>query len=377
MSNTKNSKKSQPVNRSLGPVGEPKKQKIGTKSAFATLIIAWYRKNGRDSLPWQSSNEPYPRWISEIMLQQTQVVTVIPYFLRFIKRFPDLKTLATSDLDEVLSYWTGLGYYARARNLYHTALIIKNDYQCNFPETYEAIIQLPGIGRSTAGAILSFCFDKPYPVLDGNVRRVLARYHAVGGWPGQKEVAKRLWQFAEMHTPKSHIGEYTQGIMDVGSGVCLAKQPLCAKCPVKSTCKAFEEKDFLNFPGAKPKKNRSHKKMTMVMIRDKLGNVFLHQRPITGIWGGLWSFPECPQGLRPEVWIQETFGLYVRCEEPWEGFCHQLSHVDLEIRPLPAILDKPKLVTSTSIWYKPGMPIKLGLSSPVTRLLEQLKDYPI
>lgn len=356
---------------------EPKSQEISEKNTFASLVIEWYRENGRNSLPWQYSNDPYPRWISEIMLQQTQVATVIPYFLRFIHRFPDLKTLATSNVDEVLSYWTGLGYYARARNLHRTAQIIKNDYQGNFPETYETIIRLPGIGRSTAGAILSFCFDKPYPILDGNVRRVLARYHAIDGWPGKIEVAKRLWHFAEMHTPKSNIGEYTQGIMDIGSGVCLARQPLCVKCPIASTCKAFEEKNFLNFPGSKPKKIRSYKKMIMVMIRDQAGDVFLHQRPTIGIWGGLWSFPECPQGLRPEVWIQESFGLYVRCEQPWEGFRHQLSHIELDIQPLPAILTKPKLVTKTSIWYKPGMPIKLGLAAPVTRLLEKLKECPI
>ncbi len=346
--------------------------KIVGEDAFASAVINWYWSSGRQNLPWQDSDDPYRRWVSEIMLQQTQVTTVIPYFLRFIKQFPDISTLANSDIDQVFSYWTGLGYYTRARNLHRTARIVEGQHQGKFPDTYEEIVSFPGIGRSTAGAILAFSFGKPYPILDGNVRRVLARYHAIGGWPGKTKVADRLWSIAETHTPVENVGDYTQGMMDLGAKVCLRRQPHCLKCPLSTNCKGFEQENFAKFPGSRPKQKRSKRIIIMIMVRDHFGRVLLHQRPAFGIWAGLWSFPECPDGASPEAWIHENFGLRVKCGESWEVIHHGLSHLKLEIRPLPAKLCGTALIMKSCVWYKPGTPAGRGLAAPVRRLLQQL-----
>jgi len=351
--------------------------KIAGEGTFASLVINWHRNNGRHNLPWQDSDDPYRRWVSEIMLQQTQVATVIPYFLRFTQQFPDISTLANSDIDQVLSYWTGLGYYARARNLHRTARIVESEYQGKFPDTYEEMVSFPGIGRSTAGAILAFCFGKSYPILDGNVRRVLARYHAISGWPGETKVADRLWGVAERHTPLENVGDYTQGMMDLGAEVCLRRQPHCLKCPLSVKCKGFSQENFAEFPGPKPNQQRSKRTIIMIMVRDHLGRVLLHKRPAIGIWAGLWSFPECPDGASPESWIHEKFGLQVKCDEPWEVIHHGLSHLKLEIRPLPAKLIGTALIMKSCVWYKPGTLLGRGLAAPVHRLLKQLQDYPI
>ena len=351
--------------------------KMVDEDTFASAVISWYRENGRQNMPWQNSDNPYQRWVSEVMLQQTQVATVIPYFLRFIKRFSDIRTLADSDTDEVLSYWTGLGYYARARNLHRTAQIIESEHGGTFPDTYETLVALPGIGRSTAGAILAFSFGKSYPILDGNVRRVLARYHAIGGWPGKANVLRSLWEVAEIHTPCKDVGDYTQGMMDIGAEVCLRRQPRCSECPLASNCKGFNENNFEKFPEPRPRQARSKRRITMIMVQDRTGHVLLNRRPTTGIWGGLWSFPECPDEVAPEAWIEESFGLRVECAEPWDHIRHGLSHIELEIQPLPAKLMKPALIMESCVWYKPGMPIKRGLAAPVRHLLKQLKDCPI
>ncbi len=352
---------------------------ILAESQFAHAVIAWHRKHGRRNLPWQNRNDPYRRWVSEIMLQQTQVTTVIPYYRRFIERFPDLKALATSSIDEVLTYWTGLGYYARARNLHRTARLIIEEHDMEFPGTFEDLVKLPGIGRSTAGAILSFSFNLPYPILDGNVRRVLARYHKIDGWPGKSAIAKRLWAVAELHTPSQNIGEYTQAMMDIGAELCLRRRPLCTKCPLASSCAARHLGDPQRYPTPRPRKGRQFIVTTMIMAHDTDGRVLLEKRPTTGYWGGLWSFPESPSGVAKEDWFQEKFSLAIACEAPWRSIKHQFSHLEIEIQPVPATLvgRAPKLERDDCVWYKPGSCLKGGVAAPIQRFLKRLEDHPI
>ena len=345
---------------------------------FAASVVAWYRQHGRQDLPWQHSDDPYHRWVSEIMLQQTQVATVIPYYYRFIERFPDLQSLATARVDDVLDHWTGLGYYARARNLHHAAQVIARDHDGVFPGTFEEVAALPGIGRSTAGAILAFAFHQSYPILDGNVRRVLARYHAIDGWPGKADVARRLWAVAERHTPVEDVGDYTQAMMDVGAGVCSRRRPRCATCPLASGCKAHRQGNPEQYPVSRPRRARHRRATTMVMARDHLGRVLLERRPATGIWGGLWSFPECPAGRSPERWFREQFGLEIKSGAPWDSVPHGFTHLELEIRPLPAKLVGTAIIVESldRVWYKPGSSLGRGVAAPVRRLLEQLQDHP-
>ena len=345
---------------------------------FSTSVVAWYRQHGRQDLPWQHSNDPYHRWVSEIMLQQTQVATVIPYYCRFIDRFPDMQSLAKARVDDVLDYWTGLGYYARARNLHRATQVILRDHDGVFPGAFEDVAALPGIGRSTAGAILAFSFNQSYPILDGNVRRVLARYHAIDGWPGKADVARRLWAAAERHTPGEDIGDYTQAMMDIGAEVCLRRRPRCTECPLSSGCKSHNQGNPEQYPASRPRRTRHWRATTMVMARDHLGRVLLERRPATGIWGGLWSFPECPPEQSPERWFQEQFGLDIKSGAPWDVVPHGFTHLKLEIRPVPAkLVGTATIVESLDrVWYKPGSSLGRGVAAPIRRLLEQLQEYP-
>ena len=313
------------------------------------------------------------------MLQQTQVATVIPYYCRFIERFPNLKSLATAQIDDVLDHWTGLGYYARARNLHHAAQVIVRDHDGVFPGTFEEVIALPGIGRSTAGAILAFSFHQSYPILDGNVRRVLARYHAINGWPGKADVTRSLWAVAERHTPDEDVGDYTQAMMDIGAEVCLRRRPRCTVCPLASGCKAHNQGNPEQYPASRPRRARHRRATTMVMARDHRGRVLLERRPAAGIWGGLWSFPECPAGRPPERWFQEQLGLKIKIGVPWDSVLHGFTHLELEIRPVPAnLVGTTTIVESLDrVWYKPGSSLGRGVAAPVRRLLEQLQDHPI
>jgi A/G-specific adenine glycosylase len=346
---------------------------------FAASVVAWYREHGRQDLPWQQSDDPYHRWVSEIMLQQTQVVTVIPYYCRFIDRFPDLQSLAKARADDVLDHWTGLGYYARARNLHRAAQAIMRDHDGAFPGTFEDVVALPGIGRSTAGAILAFSFRRSYPILDGNVRRVLARYHAIDGWPGKADVARRLWAVAEIHTPDEDVGDYTQAMMDIGAEVCLRRQPRCGACPLASGCKSHNQGNPEQYPTLRPRRTRRRRVTTMVMARDHLGRVLLERRPAAGIWGGLWSFPECPARQSPERWFQKQFGLEIKSDAPWDSVSHGFTHLKLEIRPLPAKLVGTAIIVESldRVWYKPGSSLGRGVAAPVQRLLERLQEHPL
>ena len=255
--------------------------------SFTTSLLKWYDQHGRKSLPWQINRDPYSVWVSEIMLQQTQVASVIPYFQRFMARFPNSGALADAPLDEVLHLWSGLGYYARARNLHKAAKQIMQRHAGQFPSDFEQVLALPGIGRSTAGAILAFGFDQRHPILDGNVKRVLTRIHRIDGYPGRREIEHRLWALADSHTPIEGVAHYTQAIMDLGAEVCVRKTPKCKHCPVTSLCGAYKHGDMTAYPNQKPKKAKPEKMIKMLLLRRPNGEVLLTRRPPTGIWGGL------------------------------------------------------------------------------------------
>ena len=244
---------------------------------FQHAVLDWYQHQGRKDLPWQNPITPYRVWISEIMLQQTQVSTVIPYFERFMASFPTVADLAKASVDEVLHHWTGLGYYARARNLHKTAQLISFEMNQQFPDTVEELSQLPGIGRSTAGAIRSIGFKQPAAILDGNVKRVLARYAAIDGWPGKTAVHNQLWDVAELYSPDQHTQEYTQAMMDLGALLCTKKSPDCGSCPIARGCKAKAEGNQALYPGKKPKKLTPVRESIFLMLRNPHGDILLQK----------------------------------------------------------------------------------------------------
>jgi len=300
-------------------------------SDLSRLISPWFSRYGRKNLPWQQDVSAYRVWLSEIMLQQTQVVTVIPYFERFIKSFPDVICLANASQDQVLQHWAGLGYYARARNLHKAAQIIRDEYGGEFPATVERILALPGIGRSTAGAILSLTFGHPEAILDGNVKRVLARVYQVDGWSGQTATLKKLWTLAEQQTPSTQTAAYNQAMMDLGSMVCKRSRPLCQNCPLSSLCKSYRENTQALFPVAKPKKNRPHKHRWFLLHR-YAGKLLLERRPEQGIWGGLWSIPEIEEIESLAGWQWQNIGGSAEIHEIREKMLkHKFSHFDLSI----------------------------------------------
>ena len=343
------------------------------KTDFAARVLHWYDRHGRKDLPWQNSGDPYRVWISEIMLQQTQVRTVIPYYRRFMQRFPDVSALADAPLDEVLKHWSGLGYYARARNLHHAAEIIRDRYDGRFPATIEAVSELPGIGRSTAGAILALTFGQRHAILDGNVKRVLARHAAIDGWPGRTAVARQLWDLAEARTPADRVGDYTQAMMDLGATLCTRSKPACALCPVQGDCEALALGDVARFPGRKPKKEKPRRATTMLLaVAD--GAVYLERRPASGIWGGLWSLPEVSD---VDDWCAERLQAEAVSTESWGTLRHSFSHYDLDIAPVVVRIDavSSKVADSDdSTWYRPGDAPPGGIAAPVMKLIDTLND---
>lgn len=352
-----------------------------TAAQFSQAVLVWFDQHGRHDLPWQENKTAYVTWLSEIMLQQTQVATVIPYFERFREQFPTVEALAAADQDEVLHLWTGLGYYARARNLHKTAKIISQDFGSQFPETVEELEQLPGIGRSTAGAILSISTGKRAAILDGNVKRVLARYYAISGWPGTTENIKQLWHYAELNTPTERVADYTQAMMDMGATLCTRSKPACLLCPLQKDCQAYMQGRENELPESKPKKVIPVKQTLMLLIRDEQGQVLLRQRPPAGIWGGLWSLPETSD-LRDAA--QET-GLPIDTNSatPLEPVRHTFSHFHLDITPVQvSLLDKEQnkdltnhvMEQPATLWYNLHQPQKVGLAAPVKKLLGKLKS---
>ena len=334
---------------------------------FAGRVLAWYDIHGRKDLPWQHQPTPYRVWVSEIMLQQTQVATVIPYYERFMARFPDLATLAAADIDEVLAHWSGLGYYARARNLHKAARIIVDEHQASFPETFDQVQALPGIGRSTAGAILSLACGQRHPILDGNVKRVLARHAAIDGWPGRGAVLSRLWALADAHTPAQRVAAYNQAMMDLGATVCTRTRPVCDACPVSGDCRARAQGEVERYPGRKPKKALPVRQTVMLLLCDRDGRVLLERRPPSGVWGGLWSLPEFDTPEHALDWAG------TRQHETWKTVRHTFTHFHLDITPLrvPAGSGHDAVAEDRYRWHDPALPAP-GMPAPVVKLLKCL-----
>jgi len=348
---------------------------MNNNHTFSQKILSWYSKHGRHNLPWQQNRCCYRVWVSEIMLQQTQVVTVIPYFERFIKRFPDIRTLADANQDEVLHLWTGLGYYARARNLHKAAQLIRDEYQNNFPEDYASVLALPGIGPSTAGAILAQALGQRHVILDGNVKRVLTRLYAIEGWPGKKAIENQLWEHATSLTPDQQLTDYTQAIMDLGATVC-ARKPDCTSCPVTTFCLAYQQGTPTAFPTPRPRKTLPIKQTNMLVLQNEGGEILLEQRPPSGIWGGLWSLPECTaeQAKDIERWCQQHLGLAI-CETQAQAVLrHTFSHFHLDITPILSQVKSPAnhvMEASNRVWYNTQQPESLGLPTAVLKILNQ------
>ena len=345
-----------------------------TETDFAHRLLSWFDDHGRKDLPWQV-DDPYRVWVSEIMLQQTQVRTVIPYYERFMQRFPDVEALADAPLDAVLDHWSGLGYYARARNLHKAAIVIRDDYHGVFPDRFDDVCALPGIGPSTAGAILSLAFGQRHAILDGNVKRVLARHRAIGGWPGRSAVGKALWVAAESNTPRERVGDYTQAIMDLGATVCTRSRPRCDLCPVHADCTALAEAAIDQYPGRKPKKARPLKSTTMVLAVND-GAVYLERRPPTGIWGGLWSLPELERGEVAD-WCEDKLAAAGSNTVSWGVLRHSFSHYDLDIQPVVVHIDDASRKVadcSDATWHRLDASPPGGIAAPVQKLIETLSS---
>ncbi|MEX2482384.1 MAG: A/G-specific adenine glycosylase [Gammaproteobacteria bacterium] len=339
---------------------------------FATRIVTWAQAHGRHDLPWQRSPTPYRVWLSEIMLQQTQVQTVIPYFERFTASFPDVAALAAAELDEVLHLWSGLGYYSRARNLHAAARHVVSEHDGVFPATLEALVTLPGIGRSTAAAILALAHDIPAAILDGNVKRVLARYHAESGWPGKTAALDRLWAHAEDHLPPQHARAYTQALMDLGATLCTRTRPDCPRCPLESDCAARRSSMPTAYPGKRPRRTLPERRTCFLIISNDAGHVLLERRPPHGIWGGLWCFPEIDDATQLAARL-EAFGLSREMEPvALATISHTFTHFRLTIEPIALRarqLDAAVQEQDDRLWYSSGDSTRIGLSAPVTRLL--------
>jgi A/G-specific adenine glycosylase len=347
---------------------------VSDPTKLAPLLLGWHVHAGRHDLPWQQQISAYRVWVSEVMLQQTQVATVIPYFERFMARFPDIAALARSPLDPILHLWSGLGYYSRARNLHRAAQRVVAEFAGELPTDLEALQSLPGIGRSTAGAILALSQGKRLPILDGNVRRVLARYFAVHGAPGVAGVERQFWALAEACTPQREVAIYTQAIMDLGATVCVRRRPLCAVCPLQGECAAQASGQEQLLPTPRARAARPVRQVVMLLARRSDGAVLLERRPDHGIWGGLWCLPE----FRNDE-DARAFGATRLLHSAFEAgsrpvLRHAFTHFELEISPLLArcegfagVQDAPP-----SLWFDPARPADVGLPAPVIELLARL-----
>lgn len=333
---------------------------------FASLVIQYYKAHGRKNLPWHNTHDPYRIWLSEVMLQQTQVATVIPYFEKFMQIFPTVESLAAADLDQALALWAGLGYYSRARNLHKAAQMVMQEFAGEFPKQPQELESLPGVGRSTAGAIGSFAFGQPSPILDGNVKRVLARCFAISGWPGNGQVLKKLWEISEKLTPIEQTAAYNQAMMDLGALICTRSKPRCMDCPLQEKCQAYQQDTIADYPGKKPKKARPSKFIYWPILVDENNRLLLCKRPPTGIWGGLWSLPEFEK-------LEEH---HPQPHKELAPILHKFSHYDLHISPF--IMKNPTqnaiMDSDNASWFEHKQIQTLALPAPLTKLIQQIKD---
>jgi A/G-specific adenine glycosylase len=358
---------------------------VAQAESFNRAVLDWFSKSGRKGLPWQQNPSPYRVWISEIMLQQTQVQTVIPYYLRFMAQYPDVAALADASVDQVLHLWTGLGYYARARNLHKAAKQVVQDHGGEFPRDVEALEALPGIGRSTAGAIAALSMHIKAPILDGNVKRVLTRYFAIAGFPESSAVKKQLWTVAGSLLPEREIAAYTQAMMDLGATLCTRSSPACQQCPLAADCQALASDRIAEFPGKKPKKALPVKAVNMLIVRNRSGHVLLEKRPDSGIWGGLYSLPEQAvndAGANTEAgWLahlETDLQVDSQTLEPMPTIRHSFTHYHLDITPL--LVPEWELETADAavadsdrwLWYPLDHSVEVGLAAPVKKLLTRL-----
>ena len=344
---------------------------------FQQRLLDWFDRYGRHDLPWQSPRSAYRVWVSEIMLQQTQVTTVIPYFERFMARFPTLEALATAPQDEVLHLWTGLGYYARARNLHKAAQEALDTHGGQLPtHSVEALTALPGIGRSTAGAIIAQSTGQRAAILDGNVKRSLARLHAVAGWPGKPAVERKLWALADYYTPETRLADYTQAMMDFGATLCKRSMPLCEHCPFNDVCLAYAQGETKRYPESKPKKALPTRETIMLLLHDRDGRVWLEQRPASGLWGGLWSLPQFDSQGELNDWLADNVVMPERLS-PMPCLTHTFSHFRLAITPQPVSCDRLQGVREGGTWYDPAHPPAIGLAAPVKTLINQLAPFAL
>lgn len=353
-------------------------QQISIKKAsaktFHTNVLSWYDKQGRKTLPWQENKTSYRVWISEIMLQQTQVATVIPYYQRFMESFPTITDLANASEDSVLHHWTGLGYYARARNLHKAAKMVVNEFNGNFPTTLDEVVALPGIGRSTAGAILAISQNKHHAILDGNVKRVLARCYMVEGHNAQAKFEKALWPIAEALTPAKKVAQYTQAMMDLGAMVCTRTKPNCQACPVVDGCLAFAGNEQANFPQKKPKK-KIPEKQTIMVIPKIANKVLMEKRPPSGIWGGLWCFIEISHQDELANRLKQE-NLKVEDTQELAPFRHTFSHFHLDIQPLVVNCSQLNVEevnqSKQQQWYDLSQASAVGFAASTQKLIELL-----
>lgn len=337
---------------------------------FAHRALHWFDRHGRHDLPWQHPRTPYRVWVSEIMLQQTQVATVIPYFERFMARFPDVGSLAVAAVDDVLAQWSGLGYYARGRNLHACAQALMQCHGGVFPQTIDAWMALPGIGRSTAGAIVAQAFDRPAAVLDGNVRRVLARHAGIEGWPGQPAVLTRLWQVAEARLPTARHADYAQAMMDLGHRVCTARRPACGPCPLREDCYALHHDAQGRLPAARPRRSRPRRAAWLAVVRNESGQLWLERRPPRGIWGGLWCPPVLEGAAAYEEWRSTWPGLQMAAGDGTTVH-HAFTHFELAltVREGQATGAAPGV---DGAWSTIEDALQRGLPAPVRRVLQTL-----
>jgi len=342
---------------------------------FSERLLAWQAAHGRQGLPWQQARTPYRVWISEIMLQQTQVGTVIPYFERFVARFPDCATLAAAGLDEVLHHWSGLGYYARARNLHQAARRMVERHDGDFPAAFDDVLALPGIGRSTAGAILALARGERHPILDGNVKRVLTRHFGIEGWPDSPAVQRTLWSLADSLTPVEEVARYTQAIMDLGATVCTRARPACERCPVAATCVAAREGRVDRLPSPRPRRAVPERNATFLLLHNEHAECLLWRRPPSGIWGGLWGFPELPDATDLVDWCRTHALELAGPPRTLDPLVHTFTHFRLRITPLAARIRPadPRCMDSDHwLWYNTAAPTAVGLAAPVAHLLDVL-----
>jgi len=343
--------------------------------AFGERLVRWQKAHGRHDLPWQRSRDPYRIWLSEIMLQQTQVATVIPYYERFLARFPDVVGLAQAGLDDVLKLWSGLGYYSRGRNLHKAARTIVSGAlgPGSFPRDIASLQSLPGIGRSTAAAIAVFAFGAREAILDGNVRRVLSRHFAVPGSPGDKQVEKGLWMLAESLLPARDLEQYTQALMDLGATLCTRTRPRCELCPVNATCMALQQGRVAAFPEARARKPLPQRAATMLVLLHQ-GRILLEKRPASGIWGGLWCLPELPGGAVAQSWSKARYGCVIGMPEAMPELAHGFTHFRLSITPLVCRVKRVESRTAEPgpAWFDREYAGEEAIPVPVRKILAQI-----